>query len=101
LQKVITKVTVYNIFTVASNEILPTRVEFNYVTVYARQLTCILLHITMKTYGGVEVIVHILDLGTGQWSASRPCCFTADESAPCTHLLGGWLVPRAGLEALD
>jgi hypothetical protein len=57
-----TKVTVYNIFTVASNEVLPTRVEFNYVITYARQLTnsgiyCIILHITVKTYEGVEVMV--------------------------------------------
>jgi hypothetical protein len=31
-------------------------------------------------------------------SASRPCRFTPRERAPGTHWIGGWVVPRAGLD---
>jgi hypothetical protein len=32
-------------------------------------------------------------LGGGEWSASRPGCFTQWERAPGTHWIGGWLGP--------
>jgi hypothetical protein len=32
----------------------------------------------------------------GEWSASRPCHFI-----PGTHWIGGWIVPRAGLDAVE
>jgi hypothetical protein len=53
----------------------------------------------MKTYGGVDVEIHIFltsALVLGEWSASRPCRFT-----PGTHFIGGWVDPRAGLEDME
>jgi hypothetical protein len=49
----------------------------------------------MKTYGGVDVEIHIfltLALVGGEWSASRSDCFTSEERAPRYSLyrsLGG------------
>jgi hypothetical protein len=41
-----------------------------------------------------------LDLNTGrEWSASRPDRFTTREKARGIHWIGGWVGPRAGLEA--
>jgi hypothetical protein len=37
----------------------------------------------------------------GEWSASRPCCLTPEERAPGTHWIGGWVGPRAGLDAVQ
>jgi hypothetical protein len=48
----------------------------------------------MKAYGGVDVQIHIYltsALAGGEWSASRPCRFTAGERAPVTHWIGGWV----------
>jgi hypothetical protein len=39
-------------------------------------------------------------LDGGEWSASRPGRFTAGERAPGTHWIGGWVGPRAVLEAV-
>jgi hypothetical protein len=39
-----------------------------------------------------------LALVGGEWSASRPGRFTPRESAPGTHLIEGWVDPRAGLD---
>jgi hypothetical protein len=39
-------------------------------------------------------------LDGGEWSASRPCCFTPGERAPGTHWIGGWVGPRAGLDSM-
>jgi hypothetical protein len=53
----------------------------------------------MKTYVGVDVQIHIFltsALVGGEWSASRPCCFT-----PGTHFIGGWVDPRAGLDDME
>jgi hypothetical protein len=46
---------------------------------------------------------HFLDLGIvgGEWSASRPCCFTPGKRAPGTHWIGGWVGPRAGLDDVE
>jgi hypothetical protein len=41
----------------------------------------------MKTYGG-------------EWSASCSCHFTPGERLPSTHFIGGWVGPRAGLDAV-
>jgi hypothetical protein len=35
----------------------------------------------------------------GEWSASRPGRFTARKRAPATHWIGGWVGPRAVLDA--
>jgi hypothetical protein len=37
----------------------------------------------------------------GEWSASRPGCFTLGERAPGTHWIGGWVGPRAGLGDME
>jgi hypothetical protein len=39
-------------------------------------------------------------LDVGEWSASRPGRFTPRERASGTHWTGGWVDPRAGLEAV-
>jgi hypothetical protein len=35
------------------------------------------------------------------WSASRPGHFTSGEKAPCTHWIGGWVGPGAGLDDVE
>jgi hypothetical protein len=40
-------------------------------------------------------------LGGGEWSASRPGRFITGERAPCTHCIGGWAGPRAGLDDVE
>jgi hypothetical protein len=42
----------------------------------------------------------ILALDGGEWSASCPGCFTPKERAPRTHWVGGWVGPRAILDAV-
>jgi hypothetical protein len=57
----------------------------------------------MKTYGGVEVQLHAFltsPLHGGEWSASHICHFTPEERDPGTHMIGGWVGPRAGLDAV-
>jgi hypothetical protein len=39
-------------------------------------------------------------LGGGEWSASRPGRFTSRERAPGTRWIGGWVDPRAVLDAV-
>jgi hypothetical protein len=39
-------------------------------------------------------------LGGGEWSASRPGRFAPRERAPGTHWIGGWVGPRAVLDAV-
>jgi hypothetical protein len=41
-----------------------------------------------------------LALDGGEWSASRPCRFTPGEITPCNHCIGGWVGPKAGLDAV-
>jgi hypothetical protein len=57
----------------------------------------------MKVYWGVEVEIHtFFEVGTrwGEWSASRPGCFTPGERTLGAHWIGGWMSPRAGLDAV-
>jgi hypothetical protein len=42
-----------------------------------------------------------LALDGGEWSASRPCRFSAGERAPGTHWIGGWVDPKAGLDNME
>jgi hypothetical protein len=54
----------------------------------------------MKTYGGVDVQIHIpltYALARGELSASCPGHFNPTESAPNTHWIGSWVGPRTGL----
>jgi len=39
-------------------------------------------------------------LDGGEWSASCPGRFTPTERASCTHWIGDWVGPRAGLDAV-
>jgi hypothetical protein len=48
----------------------------------------------MKTYLGSG------DIDRGEWLASRPGRFTPTERAPGTLWLGGWMGPRASLDAV-
>jgi hypothetical protein len=58
----------------------------------------------MKTYwGSGGIIPRIFDLSTldgGEWSASRPGRFNPRERARGTHWIGGWVGPRAVLDAV-
>jgi hypothetical protein len=57
----------------------------------------------MKAYWGVEVYLHAFltsELDGGKWSASRPGHFTFRERDPGTHWIGGWVGPRAVLDAV-
>jgi hypothetical protein len=57
----------------------------------------------MKAYGGVEAQLRaflISAVDGGEWSASGPSRFTPRERAPGTHWIGGWLGPRAILDAV-
>jgi hypothetical protein len=58
----------------------------------------------MKTYGGVDVWIHIFltsELDGAEWSASRLCRFTPGERAPDTHWIGGWVDASAGLDDME
>jgi hypothetical protein len=57
----------------------------------------------MKAYGGSGGTVPLTltsALDGGEWSASRSGRFTARERAPRTHWIGGWVGPRAMLDAV-
>jgi hypothetical protein len=61
-------------------------------------------HHAMKVYWGVKVQLHAFltsALDGGEWSASHHGRFTPRERAPGTHWIGGWVGPRAGLDAVD
>jgi hypothetical protein len=60
-------------------------------------------HHTMKEYCGVEEDLHAFltsTLNGGEWSASRPGCFTPRERAPGTHWIGGWVGPRTCMDVV-
>jgi hypothetical protein len=60
----------------------------------------------MQAYWGSEGIVPLIPhsftsaLDGGEWSASSPGRFTARKRAPGTHWIGGWVGPRAVLDAV-
>jgi hypothetical protein len=59
----------------------------------------------MKTYGGVDVYIHIFltsSLVGGEWSASRPTHpLYPGERGPGTRWIGRRVDPRAGLEDVE
>jgi hypothetical protein len=64
---------------------------------------CLTEYHAVKTYGGGEVYLHTLltcALEVIEWSPSRPGHFTLGELVPITHCIGGWVVLRAGLDAV-
>jgi len=57
----------------------------------------------MKTYwesGGIAPRILNLSTRWGVWPASRPGCFTSVERTRSTRWIGGWVGPRAGLDAV-
>jgi hypothetical protein len=56
-------------------------------------------HHAMKEYWGIGCITHSA-LDGGEWSASRPGRFIPRERVPGTHWIGGWVGPRAVLDAV-
>jgi hypothetical protein len=60
---------------------------------------CLIEHIAMKTYGGVEVLVCDARWKWGVSFASL-LSYPQGERAPGTHWVGGWVGPRAGLDAV-
>jgi hypothetical protein len=61
-------------------------------------LLCLTKHYAMKTYGGVDVSIHVVltsALVGCEWSASRPGHFVPGGKAPGICLIGGWVGPRA------
>jgi hypothetical protein len=50
-------------------------------------------------YSSTHSLTSALD--EGEWSASCPGRFTSRERAPATHWIGGWVGPRAGLDAVS
>jgi hypothetical protein len=58
----------------------------------------------MKAQGGVDLYTHIFLTSAqfgGEWTTSSPCLFTFREKAPGTHLIRGWVGPRAGLDCME
>jgi hypothetical protein len=54
--------------------------------------------------GGRDVQIHVFltsELDGGELSASRPSRFTLGEIAPDIDWIGGWVGPRAGLDAVE
>jgi hypothetical protein len=49
-------------------------------------------------YSSTHSLISALD--GGEWSASRPNLFASRERAPGTHWIGGWVGPRADLDAV-
>jgi hypothetical protein len=49
-------------------------------------------------YSSTHSLTSALD--GGEWSASHPGRFTPRERAPGTHWIGGWVSPRAVLDAV-
>jgi hypothetical protein len=49
-------------------------------------------------YSSTHSLTSALD--GGEWLASRPRRFTPRERAPGTHWIGGWVGPRAVLDAV-
>jgi hypothetical protein len=56
----------------------------------------------MKTWGsgGIAPLFLTLALDGGEWSTSHSSRFTL-EGAPGTHWIGGWVGPKASLDAVE
>jgi hypothetical protein len=61
-------------------------------------LRSIEVHLGDRRYSSYSFLT--LALEGGEWSASRPGrAFPPGERAPSTHFIGGWVGPRASLDA--
>jgi hypothetical protein len=56
----------------------------------------------METYGGSECIAFLFLTSTlwAEWSILYPCPFNLGETITRTHGIGGWVAPKAGLDAM-
>jgi hypothetical protein len=54
----------------------------------------------MKGYWKYSSTCSLTSALDGELSASRPSHFTPMETATGTHWIGGWVGPRAGLDAV-
>jgi len=56
----------------------------------------------MKTYQRVEIQLHVLTSAQarGEWLTSRSGHFTPGKTVAGTQCIGGWVKPRAGLDAV-
>jgi hypothetical protein len=64
---------------------------------------CLTEHHAMKMYGRAEIQFHLFltsVLDGGEQSASRPGRFTPHRKSPSTHWIGGWVRPRANIDAV-
>jgi hypothetical protein len=55
----------------------------------------------MKTYGGVNVQIHVLLISVlvgGEWLVSSPDSFIPEKRASRTHLIGDWVAPRTSVD---
>jgi hypothetical protein len=66
-------------------------------------MTCTVKHHVMNIWGSGGIAPPFLTsaLDGGEWSASSHCLFIPEERAPGTHWIGGWVGPRAGLDAVE
>jgi hypothetical protein len=55
----------------------------------------------MRESGRIAAPFLISILDGGQWSPSLPGRFAPGEGAPSAHGIGGWVGPRAGLDAVE
>jgi hypothetical protein len=58
----------------------------------------------MRAYGGLNVRIRIFltsALAGGERSASRPYCFTPEESGSGTYWIGGWVDHRVSLDDVE
>jgi hypothetical protein len=77
-----------------------------YAIIPKEKLSCYLIkHHAMKTYEGMAAYIAVPFLTSavygGERSASCSGHFTPREIAPHAHSIGGWVVPKVGLEAVE
>jgi hypothetical protein len=51
--------------------------------------------------GGIAPPFFTVALSGGEWPPSHPGCFTPGERAHSTHLIGGWVGPRADMDTVE
>jgi hypothetical protein len=64
----------------------------------------VIKHYAMKTYGGVNVKIHMFMISVldgGEWTALRPGHVTPGERVPSAHWIIGWVGPRTSLDDVE
>jgi hypothetical protein len=80
-----------------------TNIQWNYKSV---KVFPVLKSLSITPWRRMEERIYSLILLTsslvgGEWSVSRSVRFTPGERAPCTHWIGGWEGPNAGLDDVE